>query len=55
MSEETKLKNCLYRKIGHTLYEIIVRQSDNAEESAEDKLARLIATDLEESEDSKDG
>lgn len=55
MREEKKLKNCLYRKIGTTLYEIIVRQSDNAKETAEDILARLIATDQKESEDSTDG
>lgn len=38
-------KKCLYRKIGNTLYEINVEQSDNAKENILDILARLIATD----------
>lgn len=32
----------LYRKIDKTVYEINVMQSDNAKESAEDILVRLI-------------
>lgn len=38
-------ENYLRHKVGSTLYEIIVKQSDNAEESVDDILARLIATD----------
>ena len=36
----------LYRKIDKTVYEINVMQSDNAKESAEDILVRLIANDI---------
>ena len=35
----------LYRKIDKTVYEINVMQSDNAKESAEDILVRLIANE----------
>lgn len=35
----------LYRKIDKTVYEINVIQSDNAKESAEDILVRLIANE----------
>ena len=35
----------LYRKIDKTVYEINVMQSDNANESAEDILVRLIANE----------
>ena len=38
-------ENCLYRKIDNTLYEIRVKQSEEARESVEDILLRLIATD----------
>ena len=45
----------LYRKIYKTVYEINVMQSDNAKESAEDILVRLIANesmrDVKEEED----
>ena len=45
----------LYRKIDKTVYEINVMQSDNANESAEDILVRLIANesmrDVKEEED----
>lgn len=44
-SEIVSNEMILQRKIGKTLYEISVKQSDNASESAEDILARLIATD----------
>ena len=35
----------LYRKIDKTVYEINVMQSDNANESAEDILVRMIANE----------
>lgn len=39
-------KECtLYRKIDKTMYQIKVRESGNAKDSAEDILVRLIATD----------
>ena len=45
----------LYRKIDKTVYEINVMQSDNANESEEDILVRLIANesmrDVKEEED----
>lgn len=41
-----KIKECtLHRKIDRTLYEINVRQSADAKDSAEDILVRLIASD----------
>lgn len=48
----------LYRKIDKTVYEINVMQSDNAKESAEDILVRLIANEsmhnVKEEEDGKE-
>ena len=38
-------ENCLYRKIDNTLYEISVKQSEEASESVQDILLRLIAAD----------
>ena len=42
---------CMYRKIGTTEYVITVKQTENATESAEDILARLIATEYKEVQD----
>lgn len=41
----TQKENLLYRKVDNTMYEISVKQSDNAKESAEDILVRLITAD----------
>ena len=38
-------ENCLYRKIDNTLYEISIKQSEEASESLEDILLRLISAD----------
>ncbi len=40
---ETNIKNTLFHKVDNTIYEILVKQADNAEESLEDILVRLIA------------
>lgn len=45
MTETTNIKNALYHKVDNTIYEILVKQADNAEEPLEDILARLIAED----------
>ena len=37
--------NVLFREVDRTMYEIMVKQSDNASESVEDILVRLIAED----------
>lgn len=38
-------ENVLYRKVDKTLYEIHVKQAENANETAEDILLRLIMED----------
>ena len=43
--EAIKEEKVLYRKIDKTMYEISVKQAENATESAEDILVRMIATD----------
>ena len=45
VNEAKQKENLLYRKVDNTMYEISVKQSDNAKESAEDILVRLIAAD----------
>lgn len=47
MADKDKLtsNNILFHEVDRTLYEIMISQSDNASESAEDILARLIAND----------
>lgn len=49
MAEETKVRdeNILHCTIDKTLYEISVIMSENARESAEDILVRLIAADTD--------
>jgi hypothetical protein len=48
--------NRLSRKVDSTLYRISVMLSENAEESAEEILARMIADELSsEKEDDEDG
>ena len=44
-NKTVKDENCLYRKVDNTLYEISVKQSEEAKESVEDILLRLIADD----------
>lgn len=45
MSEDNK-ETVLYHKIDKTLYEISVKQAEDAQESAEDILLRIIVDDL---------
>ncbi len=47
------IEDLLYREIDRTIYEIIVKQSENAKETAEDIILRMIAEemDLEREED----
>jgi len=47
MTENNKHQgnNILFREVDRTMYEIMVKQSDNANESVEDILVRLIAED----------
>ena len=47
MTENNKHQgnNILFREVDRTMYEIMVKQSDNARESVEDILVRLIAED----------
>lgn len=46
----------LYKKIDKTMYKINVRQSENAKDSAEDILVRLIAREsINSLEDESDG
>lgn len=45
-TDATNIKNALFCKVDNTIYEILVKQADNAEESLEDILVRLIAEDL---------
>ena len=44
-NEIDKQENCLYRRIHNTLYEISVKRSEDAKDSIEDILIRLIAAD----------
>ncbi len=44
-NEKDKQENCLYRRIHNTLYEISVKRSEDAKDSIEDILIRLIAAD----------
>lgn len=44
-TDATNIKNTLFHKVDNTIYEILVKQADNAEESLEDILVRLIAED----------
>lgn len=54
-NEQNKQENCLYHRIHNTLYEISVRQSENAKDSIEDILIRLIAADQNEYEEDSNG
>lgn len=47
MTENNKYQgnNVLFREVDRTMYEIMVKQSDNASESVEGILVRLIAED----------
>lgn len=47
MTENNKYQgnNILFREIDRTMYEIMVKQSDNASESVEDILVKLMAED----------
>ncbi len=47
------IENLLYRKIDKTLYEISVKQSENAKESFEDILLRLIVSDADPDQEEK--
>ena len=47
--------NLLYRKVDQTLYRIVVKQSENAKNSAEDILIRLMADDLTDQGEDTDG
>lgn len=47
------IEDLLYRKIDKTLYEISVKQSENAKESFEDILLRLIVSDADSDQEEK--
>lgn len=45
-SNETQIKEqTVFRKIGNTMYEIVIKESNNARESAEDVLSRFITAE----------
>lgn len=48
INEETPIKEkSVFQKVGNTMYEIIIKESDNAKESAEDVLARFVSAEME--------
>ena len=53
--EKDKQESCLYHRIYNTLYEISVKQSENAKDSIEDILIRLIAADQNDCKEDADG
>ena len=54
-SINNKQESCLYHRIHNPLYEISVKQSENAKERIEDILIRLIATDHNDYTEDADG
>ena len=54
-SKTVKDENILYCTIDKTLYEVSVIMSENARESAEDILVRLIAADADHKKENANG
>ena len=55
----SEFENCLFHKVGNTLYEISVHTSDKANKTAEEILVQIVASEIckewEEQHDEKPG